>query len=101
MQLITIWMGRYNNSKILRNREGRRYYAARTYREIPRANNDLYVITSMGDRYDLLANQYYSNPSYWWIISSANPEYVGSMFPPEGVQLRIPANISAVLNQNV
>ena len=93
-------MGRYNNSEILRNREGRQYYATRTYREIPRANNDLYVITSMGDRYDLLANQYYSNPSYWWIISSANPEYVGSMFPPEGVQLRIPVNISAVLNQN-
>jgi len=76
-------MGRYSNTLIQRNREGRRYYAANRYVEIPRSNNDLYVITTDEDRYDLLANQYYNDPSFWWVISSANPEYIGSMsYPP-------------------
>ena len=88
-------MGRYSNTLIQRNREGRRYYAANRYVEIPRSNNDLYVITTDEDRYDLLANQYYQDPSLWWVISSANPEYIGSMFPPLGVQIRIPTNLSS------
>lgn len=91
-------MGRYSNTLIQRNREGRRYYAANRYVEIPRSNNNLYVITTDEDRYDLLANQYYNNPSFWWVISSANPEYIGSMYPPSGVQIRIPNNLAFVLN---
>ena len=75
-------MGRYSNTLIQRNREGRRYYAANRYVEIPRSNNDLYVITTDEDRYDLLAN----------------PEYIGSMYPPSGVQIRIPNNLAFVLN---
>jgi hypothetical protein len=89
-------MGRYSRTKITKNPEGKRYYATRRYSEIPRSNNDLYVITAIGDRYDLLANQYYKDPSLWWVISSANPEYIGSLYPPLGVQLRIPANISEI-----
>lgn len=87
-------MDRYNRTNIIRNLEGKRYYDAKIYPEIPRSNNDLYVITSFGDRYDLLANRYYKSPSLWWVISSANPEYIGSLYPPIGVQLRIPADIS-------
>ena len=89
-------MGRYSRTKIIKNPEGKRYYATRRYSKIPRSNNDLYVITAIGDRYDLLANQYYKDPSLWWVISSANPEYIGSLYPPLGVQLRIPANISEI-----
>lgn len=89
-------MGRYSRTKIVKNPEGKRYYDTRRYPEVPRSNNDLYVITTIGDRYDLLANQYYQDPSLWWVISTANPEYVGSIYPPLGVQLRIPANISEI-----
>lgn len=87
-------MARYSRTNIIKNLEGKRYYDAKIYPEIPRSNNDLYVITSFGDRYDLLANRYYKSPSLWWVISSANPEYIGSLYPPIGVQLRIPADIS-------
>ena len=87
-------MGRYTRTKIIKNPEGKRYYSSRRYPEIPRSDNDLYVITAIGDRYDLLANRYYKDPTLWWVISSANPEYIGSLFPPIGTQLRIPANIS-------
>lgn len=89
-------MGRYSRTNIIKNQEGRRYYSQRRYLEIPRSNNDLYVITTIGDRYDLLANQYYKDSSLWWVISSANPEYIGSLYPPIGVQLRIPSNISEI-----
>lgn len=85
-------MGRYSNSKILKNKKGNRYYSRRRYPTIPRSNNDIYVITAIGDRYDNLAYQYYKNPSLWWVISAANPEYMGSLYPPLGVQLRIPSN---------
>ncbi len=87
-------MARYSRTNIIKNTEGKRYYNSKIYPEIPRSDNDLYVITSFGDRYDLLANRYYKNSSLWWVISSANPEYIGSLYPPIGIQLRIPADIS-------
>jgi len=87
-------MARYSRTNIIKNAEGKRYYNSKIYPEIPRSDNDLYVITSFGDRYDLLANRYYKNSSLWWVISSANPEYIGSLYPPIGIQLRIPADIS-------
>lgn len=90
-------MGRYSNTAILKNPKGIRYYLRNTYVEIPRSNDDVYVITTEEDRYDLLALQYYNDPSYWWIISSANPEYIGSMYPPSGTQIRIPSNVAFVL----
>ena len=91
-------MGRYSNTLIQRNREGRRYYAANRYVEIPRSNNDLYVITTDEDRYDLLADQYYGDSTLWWAISSANyGSKQDSYYPPQGVQLRIPSNIQGLI----
>ena len=56
--------------------------------------------TDEGDRFDLLAQSYYSDPTLWWIISLANPQFnQGSMYPPLGVQIRIPTNISAIITQ--
>jgi hypothetical protein len=38
-----------------------------------------------------LAYQFYQDSSYWWIISSANPDLPkDSLYPPLGYQLRIP-----------
>jgi hypothetical protein len=91
-------MGRYSNTLIKKNTKGNNYYISNRYVEIPRTNSDIYVITAEKDRYDILANQYYNDPSFWWVISSANPEYIGSLFPPVGVQLRIPSNLAFVLN---
>ena len=91
-------MGRYSSTLILKNKKGKNYYNSNKYIEIPRVDGDIYVITAEKDRYDILANQYYNDPSFWWVISSANPEYIGSMFPPVGVQLRIPNNLAFVLN---
>lgn len=92
-------MSRYTNIGRKKNKTGTRYYKTNIYPDIPRSENDTYVITQAEDRYDRLALQYYSDSSLWWVISNANPEYIdGSLFPPIGVQLRIPGNISQVLS---
>jgi len=73
-------------------------YQTVKYPEIPLSINDIYVITTLGDRLDLIAQQFYSDPSLYWIISSANPDVVnlGSLFIPVGTELRIPTNISSI-----
>ena len=92
-------MSRYNNIPKVKTEDGIRSYRTVKYPEIPRRNNDIYVITTEGDRYDILAFQYYKDESLWWVISSANAEYPqGSLYPPIGVQLRIPSNLDLIFN---
>ena len=92
-------MDRYRNIPIKKTIEGTRLYKSTKYPIIPRSNNDLYVITTDGDRYDRLAQQYYNDSSLWWVISTANAEYTqNSLFPPTGIQLRIPSNLSSILS---
>lgn len=67
------------------------------YPPIPRSVSDIYVITTPGDRLDLLAFNYYGNVSYWWIIAEANGIGRGSFAIPPGLQLRIPRNIESIL----
>jgi len=95
-------MRRYSKIKIETNskvKEGVQFYKNVKYPEIPLSVSDIYVITQTGDRYDLLANQYYGDKTLWWIIAIANPSIVyGTLTIPSGVQIRIPVNISDVLN---
>lgn len=92
-------MDRYLNIPKTRTTEGTRLYKSVKYPIIPRSINDIYVITTDGDRYDRLAQQYYSDSSLWWVISAGNAEYEqGSLFPPVGVQLRIPGDLSSILS---
>lgn len=71
---------------------GRVYQINPIYPEIPLSEDDLYVITSEGDRYDLLAQQFYKDMSMWWVIACANNHTVDSLVVEPGVQLRIPYN---------
>jgi hypothetical protein len=91
-------MARYTSIPILKTVTGEQYYKGVIYPEIPRTDNDLYVITAYEDRFDLLANQFYQSPSLWWVIAAANPEYYNSMYAPIGFQIRIPANVAGVIN---
>jgi phage tail protein X len=78
---------------------GKQLYQTVIYPEIPLNENDTYVYTTQGDRFDLLAQRYYGNQSYWWIISSANPSIPqNSLIIPEGIQIRIPVNPSRILS---
>lgn len=63
------------------------------YPEISVEISDIYVYTTRGDRYDILALQYYNDSSLWWIIAQANTltQTPNSIIPEIGVQLRIPS----------
>lgn len=89
---------RYNKSDILVTSSGQQYYKAKKYPYIPPTENDIYLVTTMGDRLDLIAYSYYKDATLWWIIAAANNNVnFGSMFPEPGIQLRIPTDLNAVM----
>ena len=102
-------MKRYATIQTLRNTNenvgtlGTVYYRNAKYPEIPLSENDIYVLTDFGDRLDLLANQFYSDVTLYWIIAAANPNEVsfGSLSVDEGTQLRIPINISSIVDSYI
>lgn len=92
-------MRRYQNNKILPTDKNKRYYSTTKYPTIPLSLNDIYVYTTQGDRFDILAQQYYQDPSLWWVISSANRGLSqNSYYIPEGTQIRIPRNITEIIS---
>jgi phage tail protein X len=92
-------MNRYEYTPIISSSLNVRYYRDTKYPDIPLSVDDIYVITTAGDRFDLLAKQYYSDDTLWWIISSANNGLIqNSLYIPIGTQLRIPTNINEILN---
>jgi len=93
-------MNRYKDISILKTSTEKRYYGTTKYPEIPLDFNDIYVYSTVGDRFDILALQYYSDSTLWWVISIANTNLTqGSYYIPEGSQIRIPANIGRIMAQ--
>ena len=92
-------MNRYQNipkTKI----DGNLVYQTSRYPEVPLSENDIYVYTTQGDRFDVLAQQYYGDSSLWWTISIANNDKLNqsTLIIPEGIQIRIPANYSNIIS---
>jgi len=85
-------MNRYKTIKRSNTDQGREYINNAVYPDIPLSENDSYVITQDGDRYDTLAKYFYNDQTLWWIIASANNSTRDSLFIEPGVQLRIPAS---------
>lgn len=76
----------------------KQYLGSTIYPKIKPADNDLYIISEATDRLDLLANKYYGDRSLWWVIAVANNINDASFYVAEGIQLRIPSNLSQILN---
>jgi hypothetical protein len=91
-------MKRYDNIKVIQSPEGKQYRTTTIYPETPISENDYYVITTAGDRYDTLADQFYSDHTLWWVIASANNSERASLIVEPGIQLRIPGNIDTIIN---
>ena len=88
-------MSKYNNltTTELDVEIKRRYYTSILDPEIPKQTDDIYVVSTFGDRLDLLAWNYYSNVNFWWVIAAANPELRKDTLNLEiGTQIRIPKN---------
>jgi phage tail protein X len=100
-------MNRYQNIP-RRKINGNLVYQTSRYPEVPLSPNDIYVYTVQGDRFDVLAQQYYGDSSLWWVISIANTNTAGTSLPsdlpqnslviPEGIQIRIPADYINVIS---
>ena len=92
-------MNRYLNIRIIQTNTGIKYRRDCKYPQIPLSVNDIYVIATVGDRFDLLANQYYGDPSLWWIIAIANEQLPqNSLYLPLETQIRIPFNPAEVIS---
>lgn len=83
----------------LRNR-GTLYRDTAKYPTVPQQENDVYAITEWGDRFESLAFQFYGDVTLWWIIAISNPDIAdfSSIFLPVGSQIRIPQNISPIID---
>jgi phage tail protein X len=93
-------MNRYQNIPIIKSVAEKQIYATSRYPEIPLSENDIYVYTTQGDRYDLLSLNFYGDSSLWWIIATANPNIdLMTLVIPEGVQIRIPGNFTQVISE--
>jgi nucleoid-associated protein YgaU len=66
-------------------------YATTIYQKIPLRDDDLYIITTNGDRLDTLANKFYKDSRLWWYIAKANN--LVDMNVEEGTSLRIPVSL--------
>jgi hypothetical protein len=92
-------MNRYQNIPIIKNSTNTRYYKDNKYPRVPLSVDDIYVETTIGDRFDLLSLQYYGDPSLWWIISIANENLPqNSLYIPIGSQIRIPNNPTNIIS---
>ena len=89
---------RYENNKSQKLKDGRQVYRTRIYPNIPKSDEDIYIVTQTGDRLDTLAHQFYKDASLWWIIATANNIHDATFAVGDGITLRIPQNYSKILN---
>lgn len=83
---------RYETSEIIpvARDDGRTHRAVVERYPYSSSFNSTTVITQEFDRVDLLADQFYEDPTMWWVIAYANPEIHVWDPLPVGVELRIP-----------
>jgi|TARA_B100000282_G_C31471925_1_gene371704 hypothetical protein len=84
-----------------RTKNNKRYLKSIVYPVIPLDENDIYITTTVGDRLDSLANQFYNDVRLWWIISTANPNKVrrDSYNLKPNIEIRIPANFDLAIKR--
>lgn len=92
-------MNRYNTPNRLSTDSGKKYYPTFRYPMIEEKTTDIYIIGSFSDRLDNLAWTYYKDPTLWWIIAEANNIGKGDLLVPVGKQMRIPTEITSIIEE--
>jgi len=92
---VNIQQKQYQNQSI------KRYYRNVKYPIVPISGNDIYITATVNQRLDLVAKRFYNDVDLWWVINIANPNLVprDSIYIPIGAQVRIPANVNAIVEQ--
>jgi nucleoid-associated protein YgaU len=89
---------RYENTGTYKTPSGKVGYLPTKYPSLVPSNNDTYIIARAEDRLDLIATDFYGDPTLWWVVAMANDLPGDSMNTPLGFQLRIPGNLNDALN---
>ena len=94
-------MSRYKDTRVKRNKDLNRVYSYTMYPRITIKNSDVFINPTYGTRLDILANEYYKDPTLWWIIAQANGIKGFTALNTENFkgQLRIPTEIQGVLDE--
>jgi hypothetical protein len=87
----------YTNTLTTRGTK-KKYLSSIIYPKIKPSDDDLYIISESTDRLDILASKYYNDKTLWWIIATANNLNDASLSITPGTQMRIPSNLSRILN---
>ena len=53
-------------------------------------NSDVLLIATQGDRCDIISQEYYGTPDFWWFIASVNKLKSNNI--EAGTQLRVPVS---------
>tara|TARA_R110000782_G_scaffold77140_4_gene153242 strand:+ start:28 stop:342 length:315 start_codon:yes stop_codon:yes gene_type:complete len=90
-----------NKIKTDKSNKSTTYFRSIRYPNISISSDDVYITAGVNQRLDLLAKNFYNDVELWWVINIANPNLVprDSIYIPIGAQVRIPANINAVIEQ--
>ena len=73
-----------------------RKYDSTLYPKIEHEEDDIIIVSKSGDRFDLLAYQYYGDVTLWWVIAQANQLGKGTLNVPAGTTLHIPQNLDKI-----
>ena len=78
----------------------KQYYKHARYPPIHLNEGDIYLTTRVGDRLDIIAQEFYNDTQFWWVIAQANPSIIkrDSIFLKPGIQIRVPINIRKILD---
>lgn len=91
-------MRRYTNIEILKDKVGKRFRSTTLLPIIEDGEDDIYIISRVGDRLDNLAHEYYGDSTLWWIIARANNLGKGDLTIPNGTQVKIPQDIQSIID---
>ena len=89
---------RYNNVNVGIKQNKGAVYLSNVLPHLNPVDSDILIITSAEDRLDLLANHYYKDATMWWIIALANNLTDIDLKLEPGTQLRIPTDVSNIVN---
>ena len=90
---------RYRKEKILRDKNGIRYYKPTIVQNIPLQDTDRFIFPFDGDRLDIIAQRYYGDSNLWWIIAKANEISDGQIGLDPEKKIRVPIDIENILNK--
>ena len=90
---------RYKNTKVKMRGDGKRVLKPTIYPKIPIKDSDVFIYPKFGDRLDNLAYKYYKDTTLWWIIAKANGLDEAHIGLALDEQIRIPIDITPIINE--